>query len=293
MGNWQGPRLQVSEETIYNGGDSKIVYRGKLESVSVAVKKITKDGVNFEGLKRQIDPLTKVVHPHVVKFLGLFDDDQSQENRFSLVMEEINQTLTTFLKKSKEQGQLSPEKQVDLSHQIASGLHCLHHQSPLVLHQNLKPSNILLDENGKVAKISDFWQSQLVLPDTRHMPTESSKPYLPPECLHDEDPQFDSKGDVFSLGVVMLEIATQHPPSCGLEGIGVVAEVERRAEDLSKVPDNHPLKSLIKQCLKDDPDERPTVEEVVLKLLKNPLFDHPGAHQLHEALEEEGQVGSS
>ena len=80
--------------------------------------------------------------------------------------------------------------------------------------------------------------------------------YLPPEALV-RNAHYNEKIDIFSFGVLMLEIATQCPPSGKLSGIGKVPEIDRRAEDLSLLPEDHPLKPIILQCLRDDPGERP------------------------------------
>ena len=64
----------------------------------------------------------------------------------------------------------------------------------------------------------------------------------------------------------MLEIATQHPPSCRLSEIGMVPEIDRHGKDLSLLPENHPLKPIIFQCLRDDPGERPD-SGTVLRML--------------------------
>ena len=256
-----------------------MVYRGTLNSQPVAVKRIHKSTIGkaqhdeekvrkiFGDFARECKMLATAKHPHIVTFHGVFDDE-IQQGGILLVMELMDQTLETFLKDNR--GNLSKEKQVDICQQLASGLRYLHHQDPQILHRDLKPSNILLDKGGRIAKIGDFGQAKFRPSDKSHLSTQQpgTLPFMPPECLRDDHPRFDRKGDVFSLGVVMLEVATQEPPSCWLEGIGRVPEVDRRENDLSKVPEDHPLKALIKACLKDDPKERPTIEEVHLELLK-------------------------
>ena len=266
--------LEIGE--CISQGDYESVYRGKYHSRPVAVKKISDILVNresadlekaVEDFGRECDILRAAKDPNIVEFIGVFNDE-TQEGGVLLVMELMDQTLETFLKDNR--GNLSKEKQVDICQQIASGLRYLHHQDPQILHRDLKPSNILLDKDGRIARIGDFGQAKFRPSDKSHLSTQQpgTLPFMPPECLRDDHPRFDSKGDVFSLGVVMLEVATQEPPSCWLEGIGTVPEVDRRAKDLSKVPDDHPLKALIRACLKDDPKERPTIEEVHLELLK-------------------------
>ena len=58
-------------------------------------------------------------------------------------------------------------------------------------------------------------------------------------------PRFTDKGDVFSLGVLLLQIATQEPPSVDWVIIKGQPEVERRAADLAKLPEDHPLRAII------------------------------------------------
>ena len=279
--------LEIGE--CISKGDYESVYRGKYHSRPVAVKGINhflvqsrrrKDlQMAVEDFQRECDTLRAAEDPHIVEFIGVFNDE-AQEDGVLLVMELMDQTLETFLKDNR--GNLSKEKQVDICQQVASGLRYLHHQDPQILHRDLKPSNILLDKDGRIAKISDFGQAKFRPSDIQYLIAiqPGTVLYMPPECLCD-DPCYNNKGDVFSLGVVMLEVATQEPPSCSMFGIGTVSEVKRRAKDLSKVPDDHPLKALIRACLKDDPKERPTIEEVHLELF--PL-SHPGAWKLYTEL---------
>ena len=255
------------------------VYRGTYNGRPVAVKKIHDILVEsarenaqdleklLEDFRRECDILRAAKDPHIVEFIGVFNDE-TQEGGVLLVMELMDQTLETFLKDNR--GNLSKEKQVDICQQIASGLRYLHHQDPQILHRDLKPSNILLDKDGRFAKIGDFGQAKFRPSDIQYLTTTQPGTvlYMPPEALRDKETRFTDRGDVFSLGVVMLEVATQEPPSCSMFGIGIVLEVERRAKDLSKVPDDHPLKALIRSCLKDDPKKRPTIEEVHLELFK-------------------------
>ena len=266
--------LEIGE--CISKGDYQSVYRGTYHSRPVAVKKISDILVNRESadlekvvkdLRRECDILRAAEDPHIVEFIGVFNDE-TQEGSVLLVMELMDQTLETFIKDNR--GNLSKEKQVDICQQIASGLRYLHHHNPQILHRDLKPSNILLDKDGRIAKIGDFGQAKFRPSDIQYLTTTQPGTvlYMPPEALRDKETRFTDIGDVFSLGVVMLEVATQEPPSCSMFGIGIVSEVDRRAKDLSKVPDDHPLKALIRVCLKDDPKERPTIEEVHLELLK-------------------------
>ena len=274
--------LEIGE--CISKGDYKSVHRGKYRSRRVAVKKCSDILVNRESedlekgvkdLRRECDILRAAEDPHIVEFIGVFNDE-TQEGSVLLVMEFMDQTLETFLKDNR--GNLSKEKQVDICQQIASGLRYLHHQDPQILHRDLKPSNIFLDNDEKITKIGDIDISQVEFHPSDIQYSTITQPgtvlYMPPEVLCGTETRYTDKGDVFSLGVVMLEVATQEPPSCSMFGIGTVPEFDQRAKDLAKLPDNHPLEALIQACLKDNPKERPTIEEICSKLhqlfLKNP-----------------------
>ena len=97
---------------------------------------------------------------------------------------------------------------------------------------------------------------------------------MPPEVLVDK-PHFTDKGDIFSLGVLMLQVATQNPPSCGLVIVKGQPEVERRAADLAMLPADHPLRPLILQCLQNDAEERPSCSDVLHYLLFGPQLNIP------------------
>ena len=246
------------------------VYRGRLGRRPVAIKKIhqllldcAKEGREVsEGiLKRFRDEcqlMEAAKHENVVEFIGLFNQDGSA----LLVMELMHQTLKEFLEKNR--GTLPLTKQGNICLQIALGLAFLHQHDPQILHRDLTAKNVLMNEDGSVAKISDFGQAKFRPSSVMYLTTKAPGCilYMPPECLVDR-PHFTDKGDVFSLGVVMLQVFTQEPPSVGLGGIGVQKEVERRSADLARLPADHPMIPLILQCLQDDPAKRPSCSDVV------------------------------
>ena len=90
---------------------------------------------------------------------------------------------------------------------------------------------------------------------------------MPPEALVGGGSIYDESLDIFSLGVLMLEIGTQEPPVQNLAGIGIVSELKRRDKDLKKLEKDHPVRPIVLLCLKDKPKHRPNVKEVVRHLL--------------------------
>ena len=236
------------------------MYQGKLGSRRVAIKKIHEELLRTDGdqldpiieqFQRDCEILQAAKHQHVVECIDLFSEGRNA----LLVMELMDQTLEAFLAASKG---LSVTKQVEICLKLANGLQFLHQHDPQILHRDLTSKNVLMNKAGDIAKISDFGQSKF-RPTSKEFLT-SQQPgcvvYMPPEALEAEA-RFNSKGDVFSLGVLMLQIATQVFPTYCLTGIGVQPERERRSADLALLPEDHVLKPLILQCLENDLQARP------------------------------------
>ena len=262
------PSLAIGKEL--SRGAYGAVHSGRLDGREVAVKRIHRlvETVNRDKEKMLGDfcqecvLLKRVNHPHVVKFEGAFYDETTDEPL--LVMELMTETLQHYLQRNK--GQLSRQKQLEICISIVRGLHFLHTRTPIVVHRDLTDKNVLLDANG-VVKISDLGQSRLKTVEYFSTSLPGTIPFMSPETM-DDPSRYNEKLDVFSLGVLMLEVATQQPPCVKLAGIGVTPELQRRREDLSRLDKDHPLRAVILSCLKDNPRERPDIATVLNQLLE-------------------------
>ena len=150
--------------------------------------------------------------------------------------------------------------------EIAWCLRFLHTHTPPIVHRDLTDKNVMFDKDGLV-KIGDLGQSRLKANNAEYFSTAQpgAIPVMPPEAMRKES-CYNEKLDIVSLGVLMLEVATQQPPHVALYGIGVT-EIQRHGRDLSKLEDDHPLKPLILSCLKDDPKDRPDIVTIHTQLL--------------------------
>jgi hypothetical protein len=150
---------------------------------------------------------------------------------------------------------------------VAAGLAHAHERG--VIHRDIKPHNILLDEAGSL-KLTDFGIAR-ALDATQATRTGSylgTALYSPPEQLRGEG--VTPKSDVYSLGVTLYHAATGQPPFSG-------APIEIASQHVSKEPTpprqvndavSESLEALILDCMKKDPDARPTADEVRLGLLE-------------------------
>ena len=222
---------------------------------------------NYIKFKREIEMLRRTTphNPNIVRFIAEYC---AAEEMF-IVLELMYQTLKTYIKKSNGIPNLIDlRKQVLISLHISLGLKHLHGLNPPVMHRDLHSDNILTDAEGTIFKITDFGVSK-ALEGAWSYATGNAPGnflYMPPEAVVKRDPeslvQFTRGGDIFSLGVNLLHVSTQSLPTCGLIGVGVISEIDRRANDLNKLNNDHPLKPIILKCLRDSKDERPTAIDV-------------------------------
>ena len=250
------------------GGYSS-VYEGNLDGKSVAVEtmqfSLVFDDVTAELPKRQRSNsrflqrahlMKQLSHPHIAKILKVYE---STERGPIVVMERLHHTLRYHLERNA--GKLSRERQLDMCLQIADAVHYLHSQQPPVVYRNLSPTTALFISPDSVLKLCTTVESA-VLPSCGYF--DKAKPgsfaYMPPEALGD-GARYNEKIDIFSFGLLMLEIATQRRPLDArkfFERYGTVPDIEQRTKDnLSLLSEDHPLKPIILQCLRNDPGARP------------------------------------
>ena len=264
------PFLEIGKELSRGAYGS--VHCGRLDGKDVAIKRLHRlllEAARGQGdldtmlrdFRRECDLLERVDHPHVVGFKGAFYNETTDEP--ILVMELMTENLRQYLERNR--GQLSRQKQLAICIEIVRGLHFLHTRSPPIVHRDLTDKNILLDADG-VVKIGDLGQSKLKTADYFSTGQPGAIPFMSPEAMK-EPSHYNEKLDLFSLGVLMLEVATQQPPRVKMVGIGVTAEFDRRRGDLSELDEDHPLRPLILSCLKDSPKERPDIVAVHTQLL--------------------------
>ena len=281
-------RLVKSEEHSLGVGSYGAVYRAKCDQLVCAAKILhpilfqTRDPAAYrivERFQREIDFLSGLRHPNVIQYLGSCADPESRLP--VLFMELMDESLTSFLERPADPPPLPLHVQVDIGHDVAQALSHLHHHE--VLHRDLSSNNVLLIGSRR-AKVTDFGMAKLLGSDPHLTPTycPGTNAYMSPEALADP-PAYTSKLDVFSCGVLFVQLITRKWPNPGPRTHTVqvsndprfpsgrvlveVPELERRKEHLDLISPTHPLLEVALDCLKDKEDQRPTAEQLCSRLI--------------------------
>src|SRR5262245_55369349 len=179
--------------TVYLAEDTWIDKR-------VALKVPHKQGVDFGELLREPRLLAALNHPNIVTILTA----EKADNVFFIVMEFVpGETLEAIITR---EGALDVARALDYTCQICNAVDHAHRQG--VLHRDLRPSNVLVTDNGLV-KVADFGTSRFLEIAAHGTTVIGSPQYMAPE-------QFQGKAvfasDIYSVGVTMYQLLTGTMP---------------------------------------------------------------------------------
>ncbi|XP_062011412.1 cysteine-rich receptor-like protein kinase 10 isoform X5 [Rosa rugosa] len=197
-----------SDENKLGQGGFGAVYKGRLlNGQYIAVKRLSKSSEQGDReFKNEVMLLAQLQHRNLVRLLGFC---LKEEERL-LIYEYIpNTSLNHFIFDPINHGHLDWETRYKIIGGIVRGLLYLHEDSRLrIVHRDLKPSNILLGEDMN-PKIADFGTARLFVMDQTQGDTKTivgTYGYMAPEyAIHG---RFSVKSDVFSFGVLVLEIVS-------------------------------------------------------------------------------------
>jgi len=258
----------ILEREIGSGGMSS-VFLGRDEVLDrpVAIKLLkpgfgeTDIGARF---RREGRTAASLSHPNIVQVYDAGEGEFEGRETSFIVMEYVS---GGDLKRLIDERGTLPGGDLTRLSGVAAGLAHAHERG--VIHRDIKPHNILLDENGR-PKLADFGIARAL--DATHATRTGSylgtALYSAPEQLRGEG--VTPKSDVYSLGATLYQAATGQAPFLG-------SPIEVASQHVSKEPTpprelndavGESLETLILDCLEKDPDSRPTADEVRLGLLE-------------------------
>ena len=181
----------------------------------------------------------------------------------------------------KKIGKMTAEDLMDAIIQIANGLKYLHSNG--IVHQDIKPANILIDNTGGKAcyVLSDFGISSKTKTRLSHsvnlknQGTSMTEAYAPPEKFSSKkaDRRPDRKGDIFSFGISIYELATGSMPFDELS-TGRQLQYEGAEIDFSEIQDEK-IRRISELCMQADKEDRPTADEVYKIAASSEIPDEP------------------
>ena len=199
---------------------------------------------------------SELVHPNIIKMLGIYYDSSVQRELPILVMELAKSNLDKFLQETQE---IPMYIKLSILQDVTRGVRYLHTLSPPVIHCDLSTRNILLTENFLV-KICDFKSAKLESTDEMTS-VPGTVDFMPPEALTTSNPHYGLPLDIFSFGCVVLHVVCQKWPSPLFQYGPVVYESKRRLRYISQINDES-LKQLVISCLNNSPSRRPQISQV-------------------------------
>ncbi|CAN4104124.1 unnamed protein product [Withania somnifera] len=197
-----------SSANVIGEGGFGPVYKGILPNgQEIAVKRQSKySGQGVQELKNEIVLISKLQHRNLVKLLGCCLEGTERMLIYEFMP---NTSLDYFIFDPRRKASLAWKNRFDIAMGISRGLLYLHQDSRLrIIHRDLKTSNILLDSDMK-AKISDFGLAKIFGGDQVEGKTKrviGTYGYMSPEYA--VDGKYSVKSDVFSIGVIILEIVS-------------------------------------------------------------------------------------
>lgn len=176
-------------------------------------------------LELQVEVLSRVRHPNLLTLIGSCAESKS------LVYEYLNNGSLESHLACKDRTPLPWQIRISIATDICSALIFLHSSKPCIIHGNLKPSKVLLDANF-VAKLGDLGIPSLVQhsmdsADTGTVVCNNSHKhlaYVDPECL--VTGKFTPESDVYSFGIILLQLLTGRPLSGLVRDMKCALEME-------------------------------------------------------------------
>lgn len=259
IGRVLASRYEILEKIGEGGMATVYKARCKLLNRFVAVKILKEEFAKDENFvarfRAEAQSAGALTHPNIVSVYDVGQEDDGKINY--IVMELLDGiTLKDYINKN---GSLTSELTLKIAIQIASALDAAHKAN--IIHRDIKPQNIVLNKN-MVAKVTDFGIAKILNTTTTGATitnfgtTVGSVHYISPE--HAKGGFTDEKSDIYSLGVVMYEMATGRVPFDGDSPV-TVALMQIQDEPVEPIQVNPTITMALNEIIKKAMSKNPSL----------------------------------
>jgi serine/threonine-protein kinase len=242
---------------------------GRQVAIKIPHPEMEADATLFDRFKREQDIGQKLDHPGVMKVFG-----DEKRSRIYMVMEWVNgKLLREMLAGGKK---LPVDKSVRIAERICDALAYVHSQG--VVHRDMKPENIMVDENDNI-KIIDFGiagqEGARRLTFAKLSNVMGTPDYISPEQVKGK--RGDGRSDIYAMGVMLYEMLTGKVP---FEGPNAFATMNERLLNNPIPPREH------------DPSISPELQEIIYRAMeREPRNRYPTAREFENDLQHQDKVG--
>ncbi|XP_031116043.1 PR5-like receptor kinase isoform X2 [Ipomoea triloba] len=278
------------KEKLGEGGFGS-VYKGKLQSGGdVAVKIIGKPKSNGQDFINEVASMGRIHHVNIVRLVGYCAHNSKRALVYDFMS---NGSLDKYINQGANASLLNWQRKFEIAMGVARGIDYLHRGCDIqILHFDIKPHNILLDENF-IPKISDFGLAKLFPTDKSIVTLTAARGtigYVAPELINRSIGAISHKADVYSFGMLLLEMlslkktpvtgqdeSSQYFPSWIYKDINKRKAIEMGEldEDEKRITKKMTIVGL--WCIQTSPIPRPSMSRVVemlegdVELLQMPI----------------------
>ena len=240
--------IEMTEEILGKGGWGEVKV-AKFRGIRVAAKclhEVILSPYNISVFTREMEISARVRHPNLLQFIG------ATRVGTPIILSEL---MPTSLRKEIEKSLLTQPQIIRIGQNISAALNYLHLWQPHpILHRDVSSPNVLLEPSGSgmwKAKLSDYGSANLVQSISANSVAPGNPFYSAPEAPFPD--QHSPAMDVFSFGVLLMEIILRQPPA------SKTADKMAQSETIQWPA----MKRLVQRCISCDSQIRPSISQVL------------------------------